>query len=91
MGSTDPLNQTSSAPAEQRQPDKPSDERPPAAVVYSRDFAYEDNGPIVVLPTRMAAADVANASARTFAEYVVTSFSRLSVQDQGQEQEEDTG
>ncbi|CAK4034660.1 hypothetical protein DOTSEDRAFT_41560 [Lecanosticta acicola] len=37
-------------------------------VVYSRDFAYADNGPIVVVPTRMVRTDILTASAKTFAE-----------------------
>ncbi|PIB00115.1 hypothetical protein CB0940_03157 [Cercospora beticola] len=64
-----PLNQVSSASA----PDFPLSHNPhslAAPTVYSRDFAYADNGPIVVLPARMAAADITNASAKTFAEYV---------------------
>lgn len=41
-----------------------------APVVYCRDFAYADNGPIAILPGRMARIDVKGAPARTYAEYV---------------------
>lgn len=41
-----------------------------APIVYSRDFAYANNKPVIVLPARMAATNIANASAKTFAEYV---------------------
>lgn len=41
-----------------------------APTVYSRDFAYADNGPIVVVPTRIARADILKASAKAYAEYV---------------------
>ncbi|KAM3423554.1 hypothetical protein BST61_g981 [Cercospora zeina] len=62
-----PLNHVSIASA----PDFPLSHNPAsiaAPTVYTRDFAYADNGPIVVLPARMAAADITNASAKTFAE-----------------------
>lgn len=57
---------------------EPTLDRPPATTkrsaptvpIYSRDFAYADNGPIVVVPTRMARADILKASARAYAEYV---------------------
>lgn len=39
--------------------------------VYSRDFAYEDNGPVVLAhPMREERADINGTSAKTFAEYV---------------------
>lgn len=41
-----------------------------SSIVYSRDFAYAENGPVVVVPTRIARADILTASAKTFAEYV---------------------
>lgn len=48
----------------------------PHPIVYSRDFAYADNGPIVVVPSRMVRADILTASARTFAEYVLPRLPR---------------
>ncbi|KXS97499.1 hypothetical protein AC578_9081 [Pseudocercospora eumusae] len=68
MGEIDPLNHTSSRDEHHR----PRPAYKPvysAPVVYSRDFAYEDNGPIVILPTRrMAGENITSASATTFAE-----------------------
>lgn len=64
-------------------PDPPLTEPPPKysakssssshshPIIYSRDFAYADNGPIVVVPSRVVRADILTASARTFAEYVL--------------------
>jgi hypothetical protein len=47
--------------------------RPPP--VYSRDFAYPDNEPQLVLPgPRMARQSIRDASASTFAEYVLSLF-----------------
>ena len=45
-------------------------------IIYSRDFAYADNGPIVVVPSRMVRADILTGSARTFAEYVLPRLPR---------------
>jgi hypothetical protein len=47
--------------------------RPPP--IYSRDFAYPDNEPQLVLPApRMASKSIRDASASTFAEYVFFLF-----------------
>ncbi|KXT09940.1 hypothetical protein AC579_9733 [Pseudocercospora musae] len=69
MGKPDPLNHTSPRDHHDlpRRTQKPAYSAP---VVYSRDFAYEDNGPIVILPTRrMAGENITSASAKTFADW----------------------
>jgi len=50
-------------------PSRRNTTRPPP--VYSRDFAYPNNGPQLVLPSpRMARQSIRDASASIFAEYV---------------------
>lgn len=45
--------------------------------IYSRDFAYIDNGPVVVVPARVVRADILTSSAKTFAGYVALLPSRV--------------
>jgi len=41
--------------------------------VYSRDFAYADNGPVVLMhPMRIEKGNISGTSAKTFAEYVLS-------------------
>jgi hypothetical protein len=58
---------------------KPHHHLPPAPPVYSRDFAYPNNEPQLVLPgPRMARPSIRDASASLFAEYVLSFLSPTS-------------
>ena len=65
--------QTTSTTSATTHPSRRNTTRPPP--VYSRDFAYPNNGPQLVLPgPRMARQSIRDASASTFAEYVLFLF-----------------
>jgi hypothetical protein len=64
MGHPTPLNQNPISIRAVPNPPRPT------FWIYSRDFAYADSTPIVVVPTRVVAADITSASAKMFAEYV---------------------
>ncbi|KAM0712365.1 hypothetical protein Q7P37_011460 [Cladosporium fusiforme] len=66
---------SSSSHASRRKPHAPPARPPLPPPVYSRDFAYPDNQPVLVLPgPRMARSSIRDASAPFFAEYVLSPF-----------------